>query len=100
MNDRVLMALMAILEDFAEPPRSDWLRHEAEAVTFSRWAIEEMVNQIWDHPWTIASETVERFAMRLDIYADTANTDVQTRIFKIAAATAWELLDNIRELER
>lgn len=101
MNDRVLTSLLTILEKwYSEPPRSDWPQHEAEEITFSRWAIEEMINQIWDHPWTLASETIENFASRLEIYEATSKTDIQGRIFKIAAETAWTLLEGIREAER
>lgn len=58
-----------------------------------------MINQIWDHPWTLASETVEHFANRLEIYEATSKTDIQERIFKIAAETVWTLLEGIREVE-
>ena len=100
MNERALMAIMSVLEGFTEPPRSDWPQHEAEEFTFSRWAVEEMLNQVWDHPWTLASDTIEQFALKLKVYAITSKTEKQRRIFDIAAETAWELLDDIKEVER
>lgn len=67
MNERAILFLMEVLNGFEEPPRSDWPRHEAEEVSFSRWAVEELLQQVWDHPWTLASETVERFAAKLGL---------------------------------
>lgn len=100
MNERALMVIMSILEDFTEPPRSDWPQHEAEEFTFSKWAIEEMLNLVWDHPWTLASETIEQFAVKLGVYAITSRTENQKRIFTIASETAWGLLEDIKEVER
>lgn len=100
MNERALMAIMSVLEGFTEPPRSDWPQYEAEDFTFSRWAVEEMLNQVWDHPWTLASDTIEQFALKLEMYAITSKTEKQRRIFAIAAETVWELLDDIKEVER
>ena len=100
MNERAIIFLLAVLDNFEEPPRPDWPQHEAEEVTFSRWAVEELLQQVWDHPWTLASETIERFAMQMDVYSETCNTDAQHRIFKIAAETIWSFLDEIEKLEQ
>ena len=58
------------------------------------------LQQVWDHPWTLASETVERFAAKLGLYAETCVTDQQHRIFRIAAETVRGFLDEIEKLER
>lgn len=100
MNERVIMFLMKALDEFEEPPRSDWPQHEADEITFSRCAMEELLQQVWDHPWTLASETAEQFALKLEIYSMTSITDDQHRIFKIAAETVRELLDDIERLEQ
>lgn len=100
MNERAILFLMSILNGFEDPPGSDWPQHEAEEVTFSRWALEELLQEVWDHPWTLASETVERFALKLELFSETCNTDKQHRIFKIAAETVWEFLDDIKLIER
>lgn len=100
MNERAILFLMSVLNGFEESPRSDWPQHEAEEVTFSRWALEELLQDVWDHPWTLASETLEKFASKMELFSETCNTDAQHRIFKIAAETVWEFLDDIKEIER
>ena len=100
MNERAIMLLLRVLNELEDPPRSDWPQHEIEEVTFSRWALEELLQQVWDHPWTLASETTEQFAMKMDIYAQTCITEEQHRIFRIASETVWEFLIEIEELEK
>ena len=100
MNERAILFLMSVLNGFEEPPRSDWPQHEAEEVTFSRWALEELLQDVWDHPWTLASETLEKFASKMELFSETCDTDAKHRIFKIAAETVWELLDDIKAIER
>lgn len=100
MNERAIMFLMSVLNGLEDPPRSDWPQHEIEEVTFSRWALEELLQQVWDHPWTLASETTEQLAMKMDIYAQTCATEEQHRIFQIASCTIWEFLTEIEELEK
>lgn len=100
MNERAILFLMSVLNGFEESPRSDWPQHEAEEVTFSRWALEELLQDVWDHPWTLASETLEKFASKMEFFSETCNADAQHRIFKIAAETVWEFLDDIKAIER
>lgn len=99
MNERALMAMVSLLDGYAEP-RSDWPQHEAEEIAFSRCTVEELLNEVWDYPWTPASDTIEQFAIKLEVFAATATTEKQQRVFMIAAETAWELLEDIKEVER
>lgn len=100
MNERALLYLFTIMEQYEDAPYSDWPQHEAEEISFSKWATVEITQQVWDHPWTMASETIEKFALKMEIFAATSITDVQSRIFKIAAETAWSLLESIQEIEQ
>lgn len=100
MNDRALLAIVSALDGYTEPPGLDWPDHEKEEVTFSRWVLEEILNLVWDHPWTLASDTIEKFAWKLELYAATAVTEEQKRIFDVAAETAYEFLEEIKEVER
>ena len=90
MNERALLHLFAVMEQYKDAPYSDWPQHEAVEIT----------QQIWDHPWTMASETIEKFALKMEVFAATSMIDVQSRIFKIAAETAWSLLESIQEIEQ
>lgn len=96
MNERALLAIVKVLDDYVEPPGLDWPDEEKEEVIFTHWALDEMLTLVWDHPWTPASETIEKFAINMEAYAAMAVTEDQRRIFAVAAETAWEMLDDIR----
>ena len=100
MNERAIMALMRMLDFYEDVSHLDWPQHEAEEIAFSRCAIEEVLQLVWDHPWTLASETIERFAENMDYYEALSTTNIQRRIFSISAETAWEILEEIKPLEK
>lgn len=100
MNERAIMALMRMLNVYEDVPRLDWPQHEADEIAFSRCAIEEILQLVWDHPWTLASDTIEDFALKMESYKDSSVTDEQKRIFKVLAETAWEILQKIEPLEQ
>lgn len=101
MNERALLTIVAALGCYNERPYDrSYSDAEKEEITFSHWAIDEILNLVWDHPFVLASDTVEEFTLKLQIYAITSVTEDQKRIFTIAANTALKLLEEIKEVER
>jgi len=100
MNERAIMALMKMLDMYEDTPRLDFPQHELEEIAFSRCAIEEILQLVWDHPWTLASDTIEDFALKMELYKDSSVTDEQKRVFSVLAETAWEILQEIEPLEQ
>ncbi len=100
MNERAIMSLMRMLEVYEDAPRLDWPQHELEEIAFSRCAIEEILQLIWDHPWTLASDIIEDFALKMKLCKDSSVTDEQKRIFSVLSETAWEVLQEIEPLEK
>lgn len=100
MNDKSLLLIVSILSSYPERPYDSlWPDHEKEEVTFSKWALTEMLDLIWDHPWELASETVWNFEVRCRFYIEASVTDDQKRIFTIAAQTANDLFEEIKRIE-
>lgn len=83
MNETVVQAILGYLES-SEPPGIDWPRHWFEEVCFSRWAAEELVNLILDHPLVPAEDTIDEFAIKMTAYAATSDGKEAGRIFSIA----------------
>lgn len=100
MNERAIMALMKMLDMYEDAPYLDLPQHELEEIAFSRCAIEEILQLVWDHPWTLASDTIEDFALKMELYKDSSVTDEQKRVFSVLAETAWEILQEIEPLEQ
>lgn len=100
MNERAIVYLTQMLDCYENIPYLDWPQHELEEFAFSRCAIEEVLQLVWDHPWTLASDTIEDFALKMELYKDSSVTDDQKRIFSVLAETAWGVLQEIEPLEK
>lgn len=101
MNERAIMFLMRMLDAYENIPRPwELAQHEAEEIAFSRCAVEEILQLVWDKPWALASETIEEFALRMEVYKDLSVMNEQKRIFSVLAETAWEILQEIEPLEQ
>ena len=100
MNERAIVYLTQMLEMYEDAPYFDWPQHELEEVAFSRCAIEEILQLVWDHPWTLASDTIENFALTMELYKHSSVTDEQRRIFSVLAETTCEILQEIESLEK
>lgn len=100
MNERAIMSLMRMLDMYEDVPHLDWPQHEAEEIAFSRCAIEEILQLVWDHPWTPASETIENFAETMEHYETLAVANIQRRIFSVMAETAWEVLQEVEPFDK
>ena len=101
MNERALLTIVAALRCYQECPYdNDWPESEKAEFTFSQWALNEILEMVWDHPFVLASDTVERFLLKLQLYSIASVTDEQKRIFNIAEKTASKILEQIKEVEK
>lgn len=101
MNENAFKIICAWSEelDSSNIDLDNLTEQEYEEIVFSNWALEEILQFVWDHPWTPASETVLDFALRMIVCAKKASTNEQKRIFRVAEGVAWELLEAIKEVE-
>ena len=101
MNEQALFIIASTLGQFPDLPYDDsWPEAEKAELTFSKWALGELLNLIWEHPFTPASETIETFVFKAQIYEAVSQIPDQKQIFSIAAKTAQELLTHIKEVEQ
>lgn len=99
MNEKTLNVVLQWLGEYKEDNFDpDWPQEEYEDFIFSKWALGEIFELILDNPWVSADTTVLEFAMQMFVYVGASTTDGQRRIFRIAAETALELLENIEEV--
>lgn len=100
MNERAIVILLRMLDRYEDAPCVDWPKHEAEEIAFSRCAIEEILQLVWDHPQSLTSDTIEDFAVRMGVYKELSVTDEQKRVFSVLTETAWEVFQEIEEIEK
>ena len=99
MNDHAIKFVQGCLNNYFDPPYdSQWSESEKIQITFSKWALEEILSLIFDNPFTPAEETVENLAFRFRVYVEASATNNQRLIFTIAAETAEDLLEKIKEV--
>lgn len=87
MNEQAILFLMEVLNGFEEPPRSDWPARGGGSQLFPLGGGGAAATGLGPSRGTLASETVDGFAAKLGLYAETCVTDQQHRIFRIAAET-------------
>lgn len=102
MNEKACDVIALWLEGFDESyiDPHNLTEQEYHEVTYSKWALEEILQLVSDHPWTLASETILWFGLQMLACGANAGTNEQKMIFRTAAETAWELLESIEEVER
>lgn len=102
MNDKALFVITTALNEYPEqyPYDKNWPDDEKEEITFSKWALGELLDEVWNHPQTLASETIFTFAVKCRSYVSSSVMDDSKRIFAIAAETAFKLLEEIEEMEK
>lgn len=100
MNERAIMHLMRMLNCYENIQHLDWPQRGLEEFAFSRCAIEEILQLVWDHPWTLASEIIEDFVLKMEFYKKSSVTDDQKRIFSVSTEMALKVLQEIKSLEK
>lgn len=95
-NEIAVISLSDYLYETREPEVS-WPDHWFEEICFSRWAAEELIHAILDHPMVCADETVEKFAIKMTAYSALSDGTDAGRIFSIAAKFAYKTLEMFRE---
>lgn len=102
INERALLIIVSAIDDSNECPYDDRTcsYYKKEEISFSNWALNEMLELVWDHPWSLASEVIEGFALKCVMYEKTTPLAKQKRVFKIASKTAFDILEAIKEVEK
>ena len=85
-----------VIHEWSMPPEIWWPQHWFEDLSFSRWAAEELIEEIMSHPTTPAEDTIWLFALKMSAYQAASRDRPAERIFAIAADFANEFLDNIK----
>ena len=64
MNEAAVRTIIEYLEN-SDAPELYWPQQWFEEVCFSRWAAEELINAILDHPMAPAKDTIEERILEL-----------------------------------
>jgi len=92
MNDTALSFVADSIDFYQNYPYT-------EENSFRHWTLTEIFEAVSNHPWDPASETVWNLELLFRSYVFTAVTSLQKLIFTVAADTAAELLECLKEIE-
>lgn len=96
-NDIVLQSLYDYLDSTDGELTVDLLSdQEFEEVSVARWTAAEVAEAIVDHPFNDPEDILENFALKMMYFRANAEDRPSERIFAIAAETALEWLDIIK----
>ena len=84
--------LMRYIDEYYVEPPLFWHKELFEEMSYSRWAAFEILRLIMDNPFEPPDEVVEKFLLKVALYAQVAKEPIQQRIFSIAEDTAEDIL--------
>lgn len=96
-NDVVLQSLYDYLDytdgELAPSSMSD---HQFEEISIARWTAAEVAEAIADHPFDDPKDIMENFALKMMCFRASSESRPSERIFALAAETALEWLEIIK----
>ena len=101
INDRALCFIVSALDTYDKcqyDPHGS--KEDQDAYSYSKWLLCEALDLVWDHPLVLASETIETLARKMELCLAMSKTDLHKRIFTVATRTAYQLLKDVREVEK
>jgi hypothetical protein len=93
MNDRAITAIENYMEECLFEPRLNWPKCTFDQQSYSRWAANEILGLIMDHPFTQVDTIVEEFMLKMDYFSCVAKDPNISIIFSIAKGTAEDIFD-------
>lgn len=85
-----IFKIQKYLNDALFEPSLNWPKDEFRERCYSRWAVNEILTRIMDHPFDPPDQIVEIFLLEMIIYSTRENES--DKVFSIASNTAEEIL--------
>ena len=73
-------------------PRSNWSKQAIMERSYERWAVDEILLTIMDHPLTEADFVIEGFILKMEFFLHMSGNQANNLIFQVAENTAEALL--------
>lgn len=96
-NKMAIQGLIDFIEETDGFGIAAWPQYEVEDFCYSRWAANELVTAILEHPLEPVRITIESFANKMSDFACIKEDTIAERIFLTAAEFAYECLENLHD---
>lgn len=92
MNDEVIQKIMNYTNDHLFEPGENWPKSAIMERSYERWAVDEILLAIMDHPMTEADLVIEGFILKMELFLHMSEEPTNNYIFQVAENTAETLL--------
>lgn len=95
MNDEAIQKIISYTNEYLFEPRSNWSKQAIMERSYERWAVDEILLTIMDHPLTEADFVIEGFILKMEFFLHMSGNQANNLIFQVAENTAEALLSLI-----
>lgn len=92
MNDEAIQKIISYANEYLFEPRSNWSKQAIMERSYERWAVDEILLAIMDHPMTEADLVIEGFILKMELFLYLSENPANNHIFQVAENTAETLL--------
>lgn len=92
MNEETVQKILKYEEEFLFEPGPHWPKSQIQERAYARWAAEEILLEIMDHPFTDPDMIVEKFIIKMEFFLHISENATTNSIFTIAEDTAEDIL--------
>lgn len=91
-NDEVIQKIMRYANENLFEPGPHWPKSAIMERSYERWAVDEILLAIMDHPMTEADLVMEGFILKMELFLHMSEEPTNNYIFQVAENTAETLL--------
>ena len=92
MNDEAIQKIMNYTNMHLFEPGENWPKSAIMERSYERWAVDEILLAIMDHPMTEADLVIEGFILKMELFLYLSENPANNHIFQVAENTAETLL--------
>lgn len=92
MNDEVIQKIINYANVHLFEPGANWPKSAIMERSYERWAVDEILLAIMDHPMTEADLIIEGFILKMELFLHISEEPTNNHIFQVAENTAETIL--------
>ena len=92
MNDEAIQKIMNYTNVHLFEPGANWPKSDIMERSYERWAVDEILLSLMDHPMTEADLVIEGFILKMELFLYLSENPENNHIFQVAENTAETLL--------
>ena len=92
MNDEVIQKIVNYANENLFEPGENWPKQSIMERSYERWAVDEILLAIMDHPMIEADLVIEGFILKMELFLHISEDSTNSYIFQVAENTAETLL--------